>query len=94
MTTILSSLGYRQIKVVTNDYVQNCDDLIFRLYDNAAVTLSRTDSEDYNEYQEWLAEGNTPLPADPIPEPEPLTPQQKLEAAGLTVEELRELLGL
>ena len=42
----------------------------------------------------WLAEGNTPLPADPIPEPEPLTPQQKLEASGLTVEELRELLGL
>ena len=31
---------------------------------------------------------------DPIPEPEPLTPQQKLEAAGLTIEELKELLGL
>ena len=29
-----------------------------------------------------------------IPEPEPLTPQQKLEQAGLTVEELKELLGL
>jgi hypothetical protein len=29
-----------------------------------------------------------------IPEPEPLTPQQKLESAGLTVEELKELLGL
>ena len=49
---------------------------------------------DYQEYLAWLAEGNTPLPPDPIPEPEPLTPQQKLEAAGLTVEELRELLGL
>jgi len=28
------------------------------------------------------------------PEPEPLTAQQKLEAAGLTIEELKDLLGL
>ena len=34
-------------------------------------------------------EGNTPEPA-----PEPPTPQQKLEAAGLTIEELKEALGL
>jgi len=49
---------------------------------------------DYQQYLAWLEEGNTPLPADPIPEPEPLTAQQKLEAAGLTVEELKGLLGL
>lgn len=29
-----------------------------------------------------------------LPESDPLTPQQKLEAAGLTVEELKKLLGL
>jgi len=29
-----------------------------------------------------------------IPEPEPLTPEQKLAQSGLTVEELKELLGL
>jgi len=52
---------------------------------------------DYQAYLRWLEDGNTPLPADepdPIPEPEPLTAQQKLEAAGLTVEELKGLLGL
>jgi hypothetical protein len=33
--------------------------------------------EHYKEYLKWLEEGNEPLPPDPIPEPEPLTPQQK-----------------
>ena len=49
---------------------------------------------DYQQYLRWLEEGNSPLPPDPIPEPEPITPQQKLESAGLTIEELKELLGL
>ena len=48
----------------------------------------------YEEYLEWVAQGNTPLPPDPEPTPEPLTAQQKLEAAGLTIEELKGLLGL
>ena len=49
---------------------------------------------DYAAYKQWLSEGNTPLPA-PEPEPAPvLTTEQKLEAAGLTVAELRELFGL
>ena len=64
MTTILSSLGYRQIKQIANDEICLCEGEIFRLYDNATITLSRTDSFDYQEYLAWLAEGNTPLPAD------------------------------
>jgi hypothetical protein len=45
-------------------------------------------------YKAWLSEGNTPLPT-PEPEPAPvLTTEQKLEAAGLTVAELKELFGL
>lgn len=49
---------------------------------------------DYQAYLEWVAAGNTPKPA-PEPEPAPvLTTEQKLEAAGLTVAELRELFGL
>jgi len=66
---------------------------VFRVRDGAFIPPAE-DNADYQEYLAWLAEGNTPLPPDPTPEPEPLTPQQKLEAAGLTVEELRELLGL
>ena len=49
---------------------------------------------DYQAYLEWVAEGNEPLQPDPEPTPEPLTAQQKLEAAGLTIEELKGLLGI
>jgi hypothetical protein len=66
---------------------------ILRLADNAFIPPDPANS-DYKEYLKWLEEGNEPLPPDPIPEPEPLTPQQKLEAAGLSIEELKELLGL
>lgn len=44
--------------------------------------------------QAWLAEGNTPNPYVPPPEPAPLTPAEKLAAAGLSVDELKSLLGI
>jgi hypothetical protein len=66
---------------------------ILLIEENLAIPCD-TANKDYQEYLEWLEEGNTPLPPDPIPEPESLTPQQKLQQAGLTVEELKELLGL
>lgn len=68
-------------------------DSILRLRDNASIPPDPANT-DYQQYLKWLEEGNEPLPPDPIPEPEALTPQQKLEQAGLTVEELKELLGL
>jgi len=74
-------------------YQLTSGDTIVRLTDNAFIPPDPANT-DYQQYLKWLEEGNTPLPPDPIPEPEPLTPQQKLEAAGLTVEELKDLLGL
>jgi hypothetical protein len=68
-------------------------DTILRLTDNAFIPPD-TANTDYQQYLEWVSQGNEPLPPDPIPEPEPLTPQQKLAQSGLTVEELKELLGL
>lgn len=68
-------------------------DTILRIEDNAFIPLDPANT-DYQKYLSWLAEGNTP---EPMPEPEPapaLTTEQKLEAAGLTVAELRELFGL
>lgn len=67
--------------------------IVHRLSDNTFISQDPANA-DYQQYLKWLEEGNEPLPPDPIPEPTPLTPQQKLEAAGLTVEELKELLGL
>jgi len=66
---------------------------VIRLSDNAYIPPAEGNT-DYQKYLAWLAEGNTPEPA-PEPEPAPvLTPEQKLEATGLTVTELRELLNL
>jgi hypothetical protein len=64
-----------------------------RLADNAFIPFDPANT-DYAAYLEWVEEGNMP---DPAPEPEPvpaLTTEQKLEAAGLTVAELKELFGL
>jgi hypothetical protein len=64
---------------------------------NGAIMLLPSEDNgtlEWREYAAWLKEGNTPLPADPLPEPQELTVQEKLQAAGLTIEELKEALGL
>ena len=65
---------------------------IIRIEDNACIPNDPANT-DYAQYLLW-AETNTPTPADPIPEPVELTPQEKLASAGLSVDELKTLLGI
>jgi hypothetical protein len=61
---------------------------------DGALIPSDPANTDYTTYLAWLEAGNTPDPA-PIPVPPvPLTPAEKLAASGLTVTELKALLGL
>jgi hypothetical protein len=74
-------------------YQLTTGDTILRIADNAFIPQDPANT-DYAAYLAWLEAGNTPEPA-PEPEPVPeLTPAEKLAASGLTVEELKELLGL
>jgi hypothetical protein len=66
---------------------------ILRLADNAFIPPD-TVNRDYAEYLAWVDAGNEPEPAPVPPAPVELTPAERLAAAGLTVAELRELLGL
>jgi hypothetical protein len=51
---------YKQILNRDNSVNQNW---IFRIADNASIPIC-DDNTDYQEYLKWVAEGNTPIPAE------------------------------
>jgi hypothetical protein len=74
-------------------YQLTSGDTIFRLADNAFIPPDPA-NRDYAAFLEWVEAGNMPDPAPIVAPPAPLTTEQKLEAAGLTVAELKALFGL
>jgi hypothetical protein len=74
-------------------YQLTSGDMIYRV-DDATWIPADPANTDYRAYLAWVDAGNTP---DPAPEPAPVTeptPAEKLAAAGLTVADLKALLGL
>jgi hypothetical protein len=68
-------------------------DTIVRITDNVFIPAASANT-DYAAYLVWVEAGNTPEPAPEPVAPVELTPAEKLAASGLTVEELKSLLGL
>jgi hypothetical protein len=61
--------------------------------DQGNIALVPTDPAN-RDYAEFLSSGATAAPYVAPEPPTPLTPEQKLEQSGLTVDELKGLLGL
>ena len=74
-------------------YQLTSGDTILRTTDGAFIPPDPA-NRDYAAYLEWVEAGNMPDPAPMVVPPAPLTTEQKLEAAGLTVAELKALFGL
>ena len=51
---------YKQVLTSKN---KTSDSMVQRLLDGAYITIG-ADNTDYQAYLKWVAEGNTPLPAD------------------------------
>lgn len=69
------------------------NEAVRRLTDNTTIPFNPI-NPDYQAYLAWTEEGNVPKPAS-SPEPmQSLTAAEKLAVVGLTVDDLKALLGL
>jgi hypothetical protein len=85
------------MKSITNVvWSQNTYESAFIVYSDGTSAVVPCDSRnlDFRAVLEWIAAGNIPEAPQPEPIPQPPTAAEKLESAGLTVDELKELLGL
>ena len=55
--------SYKMYKQIFNRDGSVCSFAIYRIADNATIPFD-PDNTDYAEYLRWLAEGNTPEPAE------------------------------
>jgi hypothetical protein len=58
----LFSGALKMYKLIKNE-ITNTINVVFRPVDNACIPFD-PDNKDYQEYLKWLAEGNTPEPAE------------------------------
>ena len=75
-------------------YTLTASGSVVRDSDGAAIP-SDPENRDSREYSAWAAKGNKPTPYTP-PAPEPvksLTPKEKLERAGLSLDEFAQLIN-
>ena len=89
-----SDIKTSQIMYSSNRSTEPTSVKIVTINDHTIFVPLDSANTDYQIYLKWLEEGNEPLPADPLPEPQELTVQEKLQAAGLTIDELKAALGL
>lgn len=66
---------------------------VIRISDNYIISSNM--EKDWSEYQNWLKEGNIPLPPEIIDSiPTEPTIEQKLASVGLSINDLKTALGI
>jgi hypothetical protein len=74
-------------------YISRRDtDAVVRKLDN--MIIGPEHEEEWTEYQEWITQGNIADSPEPLEEYKDPTIQEKLARAGISIDELKEALGV